>query len=272
MVYKVYTESPTLRTTLQPTSGGISITQIQNVLQGIEVKTEREKNLSIKPLFSQQANDTDDVGYSISDKVDYFIDNDRFDPKVYIEVGTGISFNSRSFTENSLNDGSNRFDGSMAPFDIIGRSLVNYPFWPIVPHSSKGQLMGGTEQSFYKGSDQIMSIFERTPPPQNNPFYESGAGLFGEVVGSAIRIPGKSGIIERKSSPFNDATRPSPRIRIEDGVEKINGGDIINALLISTSSQSIEMMSEKEKSSVSGFDYFNNHMGTDSIAFGGFLR
>jgi len=182
-----------------------------------------------------------------------------------------------------------QLDGVIEVFDIrrtfSNTSIIDLPYLKGI----KGNLEGGYLNNL-KGTTQITSVFELQDLNTDKDYFEDAQEqLFTEVnfpsssyapptdgTGGDLRftgkfaLPGFVSLGENIESPFNDAAD-----YLTGSYTFMNETQITDLLRINTTSSFQEMsaIGTRFKSSTCGFTFGeSNAMGTDSIAFGGFLK
>jgi hypothetical protein len=252
MAISPYIEAPTVRTTQQPVSGGIDIRSYERLTQGISRKNKRRQLSSILPLMG-------------SGREDFTIEQINFGEEAEFESGTPYSDRGKVTAQAYLENPSQFEDlsvgdflpieGSIEPLvirDEAGFRSIEDP----IAHKVRGAVMAGNID-FENKTDLVLSYFE-IENLTNFDYYLDSFEMFGDIL-----LPGFIGEGERKIVPFSDS-KVDDRFLTSDG--EING-----VLLAMTGSVDDHFLLDRTKAATSGFVYSNKE-GTDSIAFGGFLK
>ena len=152
-----------------------------------------------------------------------------------------------------------QLDGVIEPLairEVISNRSAETPF---VAHKIRADILFGSTDPVY-GSNMITQIMSITGSGVDfrhgsaSPFIDAAeSGLSNESI--TLFAPGYNTDIQRKSAPFLDSKERFCKILVGTG-----------------SIRDLGMVDEHHKSQAAGFDYVNNPLGTDSIAFGGLKR
>ncbi len=252
--YTPYVEAPTVRTTVQPVSGGIVIDI--GTAQGASFRNRNLRQTTLLPqLDSGQDNfAVECLNFGFSTPVDEslpFSDRGKVTALSYLEDPNqfGDSFIVGDFLP---------IEGAIEPLiirDVATRESIEDP----ISHRIRGTIMGGNED-YFDGADINASHFLYDKNSDFVPFEDSVETTAG---GSIL-------IIGFVAEAFNDKTEPYDDSEI-DTRNLTNNSDINAQLLAMTGSIDDDFRPINSKASTSGFVYSNKE-GTDSLAFGGLLR
>jgi hypothetical protein len=148
-----------------------------------------------------------------------------------------------------------QLDGVIEPLairEVISNRSAETPF---VAHKVRADILGGSTHRA-NGSDLITQILHISSSHResSSPFIDAAeSGLSNESI--TLFAPGYNTDIQRKLPPFLDSKERFCKILVGTG-----------------SIRDLGMVDEHHKSQGAGFDYSNNPLGTDSIAFGGLKR
>jgi len=148
-----------------------------------------------------------------------------------------------------------QLDGVIEPLairEVISNRSAETPF---VAHKVRADILGGSTHRA-NGADLITQILHISSSHResSSPFIDAAeSGLSNESI--TLFAPGYNTDIQRKLPPFLDSKDQFCKILVGTG-----------------SIRDIGMIDDHHKSQGAGFDYDNNPLGTDSIAFGGLKR
>lgn len=250
--YTPYSESPTIRTTTQPVSGGIVIDT--STAQGVSVKSLLNRRASILPLIGAGNSDfsMDCLNFASSEATDPgvpFTDRAKVSAKPYLQDPT--QFGSNIVVGDYL-----PLDGAIEPLTIRDAAAFTSIEDPI-SHRARGTIMGGNEDPIL-GSDMLSSFFPYAKNSDFVPFLDSADAIGTTQILGLISDPADDKIIA-----YDDS--------ILDTRFLSTNSNINVALLSMTGSSDDDFRPLNSKSATSGFVYGNKE-GTDSLAFGGLKK
>lgn len=263
-LYKPFVEAPTKRTTVTPSSGGITIDI--GTAQGVSFRNPILRQTTLLPQINSGRTDfvVDCFNFGSSQPVDEaipFKDKERLTAEKYIQDPNQFGF--PLFVGDYL-----PIDGAIEPLEIRSvatRESIEDP----TSHRVRGHIMDGNEDSF-DGSDLKSSFILYKKNSDFVPFEDFSDSLAGGLVVFQGFVANS---LDDKVEPFDESKiGSSERFTI-------NNNEIVSAW------QSLENSGIRDsryfdddfrplntKAATSGFVYGNNPEGTDSLAFGGFLR
>jgi hypothetical protein len=249
---------------------------IDSYKNGIEITQEKHWTAGVAKITAGTPGhlyDSQRYGYTDFDILspDVYYEVETFNPVTFVEIG-GSSNNIvyPIVTSNSNQEENLVLNGIIEPFPIrpvISNSSINFPF---EPHATRGEF-GNGNTTILLYSDQVLSVDYFEPSRTNKSPYFDAVDLIGmpdENGGGVIVGPslGYASTGENGISFFEDA-------RYTRG-EKPNSSyteDLISALE-DLPPGGTTYVTSKERSATCGFTYDQAVKGTDSIAYGGYLR
>lgn len=249
-----YVESPTIRTTTQPVSGGISIDT--RTAQGTSFRNVNLRQTTLLPQVNSGESDfsVECLNFGVSTPIDGttpFADKSNVTALSYIQ-------DPDQFQDDFLVGDYLPKNGVLEPLIIRDAATLNTIESPI-SHRVRGAIMCGNEDNS-NGSDLKGSSFLYEKNADFVPFEDAvETAAFGTIV-----------IVGFVSEAEDDKTLPYDDSEID--TRFLTGNPSINTqLLLMTGSYDDDFRPLNSKSSASGFVYSNKE-GTDSLAFGGLLR
>lgn len=237
-------------------SGGIDISDIAHVLQGVDDKLKSkgvipiisygDDDYTIKQLYYGQDKDyNDSVPFSDRSQptAKEFLEN----PNLYYDIAYSFGFSKSGIVE---------------PFtirDIITGDSIEVPIF--------SSIKGEAEQINVSTLGKSNKIEQLIPIKTNSSFvfFEDSSDYIGDLLSSSINLPGFISENERTILSFDDS---DILFRKTTNNNQINGA--LRALT-GTLRDSNDLIPRQFKSSAAGYTYFSSSLGTDSIAFGNLL-
>lgn len=249
-------------------TSGSEMSVIEHLLQGVSIRTERQRTKGILPIVGSGRADHVVERNAYGQPKDFkddepFEELDRFDPVVFINVQDSLLF-PRILSNVSLKD-PEQLDGAIEPLVIRSRASLRSIDFPFESHDTRGELQDGNTDVFMKVSRMIQFV-DLTQPLQIEPFIDSSEGM--GTQGGDIVLPGFAVEDERKLEPFDE----SKRLNKTYVSGSLTDAVIENAILMMTGSNTDSFILDGHRSMGAGFTFDNNPEGTDSLAFGGFKR
>lgn len=249
-------------------TSGSDISVIEHLLQGVSIRTGRQRTKGILPIMGSGRTDhvveRNAYGQPKNFKDDEpFEEIDRFDPVVYITVSGSLMF-PRILSNVSLKD-PEQLDGAIEPLVIRSRASLRSIDFPFESHDVRGELQDGNTDVFMKVS-RIVQFVDLTQPLQIEPFIDASEGM--GTQGGDITLPGFAAEDEKKLEPFDE----SRRLNKTYVSGSLTDPAIEGAILSLTGTNTDSFILDGHRSMGAGFTFDNNPEGTDSLAFGGFKR
>lgn len=255
--YQPFVESKRIRTVEQPTKNGIDISSGSSTSQGVSVKNPLLANQYLMPFVNagRSSNfivDILNIDYSSPyDNTLPYDDKNKIDADIYLQDPSLYS-NNTHFGDYLPSDGALE---ALEIRDVAKRTVYNN----VVRHRMRGNPMLGNEDN-KNGSDEISQFISDNI---NNDFvpFRDFVDRFGNInkLGTVL-------------DPRLDKIEPFDENQLENRRANSNNSDINDALLAMTGSIDDGLIPRGYISSVAGFIYSGSTYGTDSIAFGGFLK
>jgi hypothetical protein len=254
MAIEPYVEAPTIRTTIQPVSGGIDISEISRFTQGVSNRSVFRQNLSLLPQLGTGRSDFQDFQREYGQSQPYvssepFSDTQKLTALAYLEDPD--QFNFPIYAGDFLGK-----DGAIEPLSIRDVASFESIESPFIARAVKGTLMDGNED-FGGNSDRKFSYYEIPKSDQPYDYYLDS----GDTIGD-ISYPGIVGDGQSIVRPFDDTRFPG---------RKLTNDNDINQKLLAMNPVDDDFLPDQTKASTSGFVYSNSE-GTDSLAFGDLLN
>lgn len=290
MAYTPYTEAPVVRTTVQPTTGGMDTVEFDHLRQGVSIRNDRDRYAGTMPKLGTGRNDHQFDVVTYGQPSEFDVDDttwemvDLFDPVTYINVIGELTGSLVFPIANSTILDPEDAGGLIEPLELGVRDLI------VVDrvHTVRGMVMAGNEDSFGKTSAivQFVTEFNQTVP---NDVYIDSSDNIGASSGQ-ILIPGIFPETEKVFPPYDEMmalsktvatgsipeayrnTNPAGALKLMDFLKIVSGSEIEKALVAMTGSSTAEYVPPRSVSKGTGFTYDNAVYGTDSIAYGGLLR
>ncbi len=251
--FKPYIESQTIRTAVQPTTGGIETLAYDRFRQGVSITNDKHRYAGTLPtLGSGDINHFAEI-FTLGQKsttVEYATWNlvDRFDPVSYIK---------NTYTPKAPD----RIMGFIEPLGINNRYTdIQGKF----AHRVRGSIAGGNIDKYEK-SDFIFITWELEHDNNKNSVFLDSLDKIG-TTGNDIQLQRTSSINEKMIKPFIESAVVGKIL--QSGSIDIH---LREAVLAMTGSSTEKYINFGHKSASRGFTY-NNAQGVDSIAFGGLIR
>lgn len=219
----------------------------------------------------------------VNQKIIPFNDFGKIDPVKYVETDTlGFPFvhNVRKNYNQFVDPTDLGINGAIDVFEVR-QSMANLSINDISIRGIKGNLQGGAIEDLRKGSTEILGVIEYNKNRLTEAFEDSQDILFSsfsfQKKGLDVRtgtedkkytLPGIVGNDKYKIFPYKDVVA---RDKFVNSYSFLNGGQ--KDTLLSGSSASRSEIGQRFKSATNGLIFGeSNVLGTDSIAFGGFLK
>lgn len=243
---------------IRPVSGGINLSVISNVLQGID-KRNKYRFKGILPILGtgEEDNEIKDLyfghGKDYDDSVPF---SDKFEPTSLEYKNSPDSFSNFSFSEGLS------IEGVIEPLTIRDLATLDGIEGRFVARTIKGEFEN-INLDIYGASDQIKQFKEIKLPTVVEP-YEDSSDYLGTLISGSIKIPGYVSDLRRKCSFFNESS--------VDSRNRTNNSSINTTLNAMTSSYDDSLVPNSYFSTCAGYTYFSSSFGTDSVAFGNLRR
>lgn len=254
-LFEPFIEAPTVRTTIQPVSGGIAVDY--STAQGTSFSNPNLRQTTLLPQINSGKTNfvVECLNFGITttpvDETKPFDDRERITAEAYLRDPDQFGF--PVFVGDYL-----PMDGAIEPLtirDVATRETIEEP----VSHRIRGSLMCGNEDNF-DGADVKSSFISYYRNIDFVPFEDSSD----TTANNLIVISGFIGdALADKIDPYDDS--------VLDTRFLTNNTSINAQLLLMTGSFDDDFRPLNSKSSTSGFIY-SSQAGTDSLAFGGLLR
>lgn len=199
---------------------------------------------------------------------DSYYEVNVFDPVSFVESGENFTY--PIITSNSNESENYVLNGIIEPFPIrsvISQFSINFPF---EPHSTKAEFGCGNTDSHFS-SDQVLSVDYSLPTRQNKTPFLDAVDLMGISTGdgSGVVIGPSIGYIssDKNVVPFFEDIVYSRG----EKYSSTYSSDFVDALN-QLPAGGTTYITSKEKSATCGTDYDQTIRGTESIAFGNYLR
>lgn len=272
MSFTPFDDSQTKTRFPEPSGEGYDTSTWDNYRQGVEITNEKFRFLSTQPKFwagvvgSQEKIITygQPQGYVEEDPVGLgskFKDLPLFDPSAYIVLGPNyplpIVFNDGPIEQTAA---------TIEPLAIPFKKHSNEG--PYYAHAIRGELEDGNDfdNPMFPASSRIEQFVDVRPPTNVLFFLDEGGGYFGNIRRDQY-IAG----IDRRVIPFDDNLGNSPDVRLQTTNSFMH-------MLIKNSLNAVEedeLLPYAKKSASAGYSYYGRDIGlygTDSVAFGGWIR
>ena len=265
-----FVESKTIRES-QPVSGGIDTSQIDDLRQGVEIRTNKHRFSSGQPKMWSGRTDHvhEELNFgqkrSASSTV-AFEDLDRYDATLYLNSGGRLSMPLIIDDSTSLDD--SVYDGVIEPLTIRKRVSFDTIDHPGDPHEVKATIMAANNDAYGKAN-----LIEQTEvyifTGSHSPYFD-GTDSFGNGVSGNILLPGLTSHISSIMGPFDDLKM------IDISGSFFNSGNMyyrprMTLMIISSGAQHDNgLFKLGTRSRQAGFATDGNQLtpaGTDSIAF-----
>lgn len=251
-----FIEAPTKRLTTQPVSGGINLSAVEQVSQGVSIKNINKKFTAVLPYLN--AGNVESLTEEIV--IDHAPLNDptaSYVEKTNITAEAYLKDFSQFLSPIQVGDYL-PIEGALEPLVIRDEAAFTSIENPIA-HKTRGSLLDGNETTL-AGSDRIASFIEYEA---NSDFVPYEDAVDTDANGKIIIFGYVADDTEDKTRKFDDTDF--------HGRNLVSGSDINSALLAMTGTIDNDFRPLDSKAATSGFIY-DNKEGTNSLAFGGLLR
>ncbi len=260
--FSPFVEEEPDRLTTQPVSGGIDISDIEHITQGVSVNGLRQLAKGTIPRLGSvfENHITPNLNYGQSEKrneIIPYVDKGQFMAVEFLQ-------DESSTKQAGLSDGV-QLDGSIEPLTIRTEAEFTSIENPFIARSFSAQLSSGNED-IKKASGQQQQFIPIRVPLITEAFEDSTEYFAAQEAGGLIMAPGF--IFEPREiiHPFVE----EEYIRLDQKLT--NDSEINGVLLQMTGSAQDNLIPPNHKSSGAGITYFNTPNGTDSLAYGGLTK
>lgn len=253
-------------------TSSIQTTQIDQFRQGVEITQNKHTIGNVKIYAGTPGHFVKPLCYGISGNeivgLNSCVDLDYFNSVSYVSSQVNVLYPEEVLTFPIVINGNDEvdftFNGIIEPFTIRNLADFKSTEFPYEFRTYRGSLESGNDSPFNLSNDQVLSV-DYWEIKENVSWYLDSYSAI-DPSGSYFQpIPHANGDLN-KISAFDDA-----KIYIKTfGISEISmGEDMLNAILIMSSSTS-NYVPPGKKTATAGFVFDNTgYAGIDSIAFGG---